>query len=159
MLVRRRVVNHLKEKLTSFKCKLVVQYKGKVYYYFDEKLLDQLHAVLNSYLGHFKLANTVKLERTLWQNNVWLNGYFEQPSYENSKLIRKYKIPKQFVNVKQQYNYFRWRFNELEGKQIIVLFQVGKFIEFYHQQDQPIALLLKLKPMSNNKRGVLFGFP
>jgi len=77
----------------------------------------------------------------------------------NSKLIRKYKIPKQFVNVKQQYNYFRWRFNELEGKKIIVLFQVGKFIEFYHQQDKFIATLLGLKPISENKRGALFGFP
>ncbi|MBL4899487.1 MAG: hypothetical protein JKX76_07555 [Colwellia sp.] len=159
MLVRRRVVNHLKEKLNSFKCKLVVQYKEKVYYYFDEKILDQLHAVLNSYLGHFKLANTVKLECSLWQNNAWLKGYFEQPSNENKKLIRKYKTPKQFVNVKQQYNYFRWRFNELEGKKIIVLFQVGKFIEFYHQQDKFIATLLGLKPISENKRGALFGFP
>jgi DNA mismatch repair ATPase MutS len=40
-----------------------------------------------------------------------------------------------------------------------VLFQVGKFIEFYHQQDKFIARLLGLKPMSKNKRGALFGFP
>lgn len=70
MLVRRRVINHFKEKLNSYKSQLVTQDKYNIYYSFDEKVLDQLHAVLNSYFGHFKLANTVKLERSLWQKNA-----------------------------------------------------------------------------------------
>ncbi|MBL0709409.1 MAG: hypothetical protein JJV99_00110 [Colwellia sp.] len=171
LLVRRRVINHLKEKLHSFKQQLVIQNQQlnsyNIYYYFDEKLLDQLHAVLSSYLGHFKLASTAKLEHSLWQKNAWLACYFELPTCTNSKLtrkytrklIRKYKTPKQFANVKQQYHYFRWRFSEIQGKKIIVLFQVGKFIEFYHQQDNAIVQLLQLKPMTKNKRGALFGFP
>lgn len=61
--------------------------------------------------------------------------------------------------MKQQYSYFRWRFNEPDGEKVIVLFQVGKFIEFYHQQDKFIVILLGLKPMNENKRGALFGFP
>jgi len=163
LLVRRRVINHLKEKLHSFKQQLVKQNRQlnsySTYYYFNEKLLDQLHAVLSSYLGHFKLASTAKLEHSLWQKNAWLACYFELPTCTKSKLTRKYKAPKQFANVKQQYHYFRWHFNEIQGKKIIVLLQVGKFIEFYHQQDNAIAQLLQLKPMTKNKRGALFGFP
>ena len=153
LLVRRRVVNHLKEKLRGYESQLVDQKDGKCRYRFDEPVLDQLHATLSSYLGHFKLANSWKLWQSIWQCYSFLAVYFEWDE-SSGKLVRKYKVPKGFVRVRQQYGYFRWRFPDA-----VLFFQVGRFYEFYSSQDVVIADLLQLTPMSRNKRGVRFGFP
>ena len=39
------------------------------------------------------------------------------------------------------------------------VFQVGKFYEFYHHQDDKTALSLGLRRMRTNRCGVRFGFP
>lgn len=153
LLVRRRVVNHLKEKLRDYEAELVEQ-AGVVHRYrFDEAVLDRLHATLSSYLGHFKLANTYNLWRSIRKRHYFLRCYFEWDG-ENRKLVRKYKTPKGFERVKQQYRYFRWRF---PGD--VLFFQVGRFYEFYHHKDGEIARLLGLKPIGSNRRGARFGFP
>lgn len=151
LLVRRRVVNQLKQKLASYQRLLCVPHNNHTRYLFDNEMLDALHATLASYLGHFKLANSIKLEHRLWHKHPWLRHYFE---FSDTGIVRKYAVPRQFDNVKHQYLYFRWQFG-----QAIVLFEVGKYIEFYHQDDKAIANVLGLKPLSCNKRRALFGFP
>jgi len=153
LLVRRRVVNHLKEKLRDYEAQLLEQTDAVRRYRFDESMLDRLHATLSSYLGHFKLANTHNLWQSIWQHHHFLSCYFEWDR-ENRKLVRKYKTPKGFERVQQQYRYFRWRF---PGD--VLLFQVGRFYEFYHPKDGEIARLLGLKPIGSNRRGARFGFP
>jgi len=151
LLVRRRVVNQLKEKLTKYRLLLIEKLESQVVYHFDYNLLHQLHATLASYLGHLKMANSHRLEQSLLRKHDWLNAYF---IFTESGVERKYKVPKQFDNVKQQYLFFRWRFAPL-----VVLFQVGKYIEFFHQEDRKLARVLKLKPLKKNKRKARFGFP
>ncbi len=81
-------------------------------------------------------------------------GFFYYFEFTGESVQRKYLSPKQFDNVKQQYLFFRWQF-----KFATVLFQVGKYIEFYHQADYKIACLLGLQRMKANKRKALYGFP
>ncbi len=68
--------HHLKEKLRGHEAQLVEQRDGVCRYLFDEALLDQLHATLSSYLGHFKLANTRNLWRGIWRKYPFLPVYF-----------------------------------------------------------------------------------
>ncbi len=72
LLVRRRVVNQLKEKLVNYQRLLCQKQNNKSVYYFNRELLDQLHASISSYLGHFKMANSFKLEQSLWNKYAWL---------------------------------------------------------------------------------------
>jgi retron-type reverse transcriptase len=92
LLVRRRVVNQLKEKLTKYRLLLIEKLESQVVYHFDYNLLHQLHATLASYLGHFKMANSHRLEQSLLRKHGWLNVYF---IFTESGVERKYKVPKQ----------------------------------------------------------------
>lgn len=67
LLVRRRVVNNLKRKLKAFEAELVRQGRTARRYRFDRERLDQLFAMLNSYLGHTQMASTASLWRALWE--------------------------------------------------------------------------------------------
>ncbi|VAX07796.1 hypothetical protein MNBD_GAMMA26-91 [hydrothermal vent metagenome] len=133
LLVRRRVVNHLKEKLRDFEAQLVEQRDAVRRYRFDEVMLDQLHATLSSYLGHFKLANTRNLWQKIWQKYPYLAVYFEWDEVYG-RLERRFKTPKGLKRVRQQYGYFRWRFPDA-----VLFFQVGRFFEFYSFRDAAIA--------------------
>ncbi len=153
MLVRRRVVNHLKEQLCDYESLLVEERGGVTRYRFDITLLDKLSAMLSSYLGHFKLASCWNLWQSIWNRFDYLQQYFEFDSV-SWKLIRKYAVPKNFQRVSQQYGYFRWRF---PGD--VLFFRVGKFYEFYHHSDEVVAKKLDLTRMKRNHRGARFGFP
>jgi DNA mismatch repair ATPase MutS len=41
----------------------------------------------------------------------------------------------------------------------VLLFQMGRFFEFYHENDEKTASILLLKQMKENKRGARYGFP
>jgi len=153
LLVRRRVINHLKEKLLSCEKQLVTVKNGVRCYRYDESLLDALHAMLSSYLGHFKLANSWCFQQSLWREYGYIANYFEWDA-NFDKLVRKYKVPKGFGRVRQQYYWFRWRF---AGD--VLLFRVGRFYEFYHSSDRDVARTLGLKQMRANRRGARYGFP
>lgn len=153
LLVRRRVVNHLILKLKAFEEELVKVEGSVIYFYFDEQQLNKLHAMLSSYLGHFKLANAYKLWRKIWTRFGFLNQYF---SYDdtNRKLLRKYLVPKQFRTVRQQYAYFRWLFPD-----DVLFFQVGKYFEFYCHLNGLLLKLMGLSLIEKSNRGVRYGFP
>ncbi len=152
LLVRRRVVNNLRSRLRKYEALLVKQGHYFRRYLFDEDILDKLTATLSSYLGHFKMANTYSLCCSLWERYPFLNQYYEFHP-EDRKLVRKYKTPKGFRKVRQQYLYYRWRF---PGD--VLLFQVGSFYEFYHEKDKKTAQILSLTQMGKNKRGARYGF-
>lgn len=153
LLVRRRVVNNLYARLREYEALLVKEGRFFLRYRFDEEILDRLNATLSSYLGHFKMANTYSLCRSLWERHPFLSQYFEFDP-ETRKLDRKYKSPKGFRRACAQYRYYRWRF---PGDAI--LFQVGRFFELYHKDDKKIAQILDLSEMRKNTRGARYGFP
>ena len=99
------------------------------------------------------MANTYHLCGSLWNHHPFLSQYFDFDP-KTRKLERKYKAPKGFTRVCQQYRYYRWRF---PGD--VLFFQVGRFFEFYHKYDKKIAQILDLAEMRKNRRGARYGFP
>jgi hypothetical protein len=93
---------------------------------YDHEVVENLFASLNSYLGHFKHANTFTLKQHLFETYGWLKYYFR---YCNGKLRRLYVTPRYFWNLRAQYEYFTNRFYRF-----LLFFQVGCFYEFYGKQ-------------------------
>jgi len=153
LLVRRRVVNNLRERLQEFERVLVRQRSSYRLYRYDVAALDTLAACLSSYLGHFKQADTFLLCRRLWREFPYLGEYFDF-DVAHRRLLRCYPAVKNFRRVLGQYRYFRGCFPD-----DVLFFQVGRFIEFYGEADQSIAVLLGLGRISENRRGALWGFP
>lgn len=153
LLVRRRVVNNLRARLREFEALLVKEGRWFRRYLFDEEILNRLTATLSSYLGHFKMANTYNLCGSIWQRNPFLSQYFDLDP-KTRKLVCKYKHPGGIRKTYQQYLYYRWRF-----KGDVILFQVGRYFEFYHARDNEITQFLALSEMRKNPRRARYGFP
>jgi len=153
LLVRRRVVHHLRSKLERFRALLVQESAGVRRYAFDRVVLDRLAAMLASYLGHFKLAQTYRLCSSLWTRYPFLAQYFTvNPTTKT--LGRKFGFPAGFRTAAQQYGYYRWRF---AGD--VLLFQVGRFFEWYQLGDREVAQWLGLRPLRRHARGARYGLP
>lgn len=141
LLPRRRVANHLKERLRNFEKELVKEVGDMRGYRFDETVLDRLSATLSSYLGHFKLAQSWNLWQGIWRRFAFLQVYFDFDA-ENWRLVRKYPAPKGARQVRKQYRYYCWRFPE-----DALFMQVGKFVEFYDIGESKAICTLGLAPM------------
>ncbi|MEQ1591174.1 MAG: hypothetical protein ABL892_02180 [Thiobacillaceae bacterium] len=152
LLVRRRVVNHLHERLAAFEKLLVTEGAGYRRYRFDTAVLDELAAVLAAYWGHFKLADSFNLRQSLWRRYPFLSRFFAME--QDGKLTRKDKIRSAIRNTWQQYRHYRCRF---PGD--VLFFQVGRFMEFYQPDDVLLARRLGLAAMATNRRRARFGFP
>lgn len=150
--MRRRVVNHLRERLAAFEKRLVTEGAGWRRYRFDRAALDELAAVLASYWGHFRLADSFGWRQGLWRRFSFLRQYFELD--ESGKLTRRDKSLSCFSSARQQYRHYRSRF---AGD--VLFFQVGRFVEFYQPDDALLASRLGLEPMVENRRRARFGFP
>ncbi len=132
VLVRKRVINNLTEKLqwfekqispkSSLRKRRVTENKeananAKVtgshctIFFLKKKGLDgdliveQLRSTLASYLGHFKYANSLKLIKSIWKKHPWLNELYNF-NFKSWKLEIKYQPPKHY-NFKQQILFFR----------------------------------------------------
>lgn len=70
------------------------------------------------------------------------------------RLTRRYIAPNGAYRTMQQYRHYRRNFPEA-----VLLFQVGRFFEFYARRDEPVACALALKPMRKAGRGARYGFP
>jgi len=153
-LVRRRVVHHCEEQLRGFERLLVRDLPGGIRVWrFDEAVLDRLAAVLASYLGHFRFADTGRLVESLWRRHPWLAQYFAL-DLEERRLDRRYLVPDGLGSVKRQYRHFQWRF---PGDALF--FQVGRFMEFYDAGRSEWPARLSLQPMRRNRRDARCGFP
>jgi RNA-directed DNA polymerase len=163
LLVRRRVVGHLRERLRRFERVLARRHPHVIEYRFEAVLLDKLQATLSSYLGHFKPAATRRLEAALWAQYRWLAQFFVPGA--NGKLRRLDRGLAHVRNVLQQYRYWKEVFPADE-----VLMQIGAFIEQLQwpprrlskvQPDSPglRASATGLRPMRPTRRGALRGFP
>ena len=153
LLVRRRVVGHLRERLRDFEQRLVTPLAGGVRYAFDQPVLDELAATLASYLGHLRWAASWRLWHAIWERFDFLGQYFTFDP-ERMRLERRYAVPGGFRRVRDQYHWFRRRF---PGD--VLFFQVGSFCEFYGGLDEVVIRQLRLNSMGANHRGARFGFP
>jgi len=140
VLCRRRVVNNLKTRLREFRQALIEEQKALTIVRYTQERLEELFACLNSYLGHFRHADTFTLKQRLFASNAWLRHFFR---YRNGKLQRLYTPPTGFRNLRTQYAYFA---NRSAGG--LLFFQVGCFYEFYQTQARKACAVLGLKWIS-----------
>ena len=153
LLVRRRVIGNLQEKLAAYE-KILVSDAGNCRIYdYDQDMLDRLYATFTSYLGHCKHANSFKLVRSVWLKFDFLYRYFEL-DMESMKIRRRYLSPTNPRTVRGQYGYYQKVF---AGD--LIFLQVGRYVEFYHGQSKIIAELLALGPLKKNRRQARYGFP
>ena len=183
LLVRRRVVGHLRERLQRFERALVARHepegqprgrtpepKARRYssghateYRFDPAVLDVLQASLASYFGHFKPAATRRLEAALWRQHGWLAQFFTL--HTDGRLRRRDCGAPRARNVLQQYRHWREVF---AGD--VVLMQIGAFIEQLQWPPRRLvvghgstpgesAAFNGLRRMRPTRRGARCGFP
>jgi len=151
ILVRKRIVNNLKSKMYHNNSTLVNKWKGATIIRHDRYQLDQLQAVLASYLGHFQHASSYKLRRAIFYRFRFLNEYF---SLKKARIHRT-DIPPRFANLSAQYKWFCRRY-----KGGILFFQIGNFYEFYGKQARMVHEIFDLKKGAPRRRlGRRSGFP
>ncbi len=151
-LVRRRVVNNLKAGLAAFEKKLIKNDRPpyiKVVY--DYRELEKLRAILASYFGHFKWADSYRLQNGLINRYRFLRRFF---TLKEGKVTENFRTPGNIPTLKLQYLHFKTKFPE-----DIILFQVGRYYEFY-EGDRETAAMLGLKGIYQpSSRGIKYGFP
>jgi len=103
ILVRKRVVNHLNQKLNSYKKQLLQDLECHTLK-LNHHLIGKINATLASYIGHFKHADSLNLIKNLWQRHRWLSIFFDFKAEEYQLLI-KISPPKE-VNYQQQIRFF-----------------------------------------------------
>lgn len=150
-LVRRRAVNNLRERLNAYEKNLTsVENKITVARY-DFPSIERLRAVIASYWGHFKWADTHKLKKAIINRYGFLKEYFV---FDKMKVELRYPDPGPFRTIRGQYRYFAEKF-----KGAVLFFQAGCFYEFYDDLKDEVKEILRLKRIRQSRRGVTYGFP
>jgi len=151
ILVRRRVVNNLKSRLAFYERQLIRNNPPYLKLIYDYQILEKLRATLASYFGHFKWANSYRLQMSLIEKSELLKRFF---TFRGGRLKEDYRIPPNISSLRLQYRYFKTRFPK-----DVLLFQVGGYYQFY-QDESETAHRLGLKRINRSKtRKVKYGFP
>ena len=158
LLVRRRVVGHLRETLARSERVLVRQRTDATAYRFDAGELDALQASLASYLGHLKRASCNRLVASIWAGNPWLDTFFGLDRAA-LRLRRRDRAPVNARTVQQQYRHWRQEFPD-----DVVWIQVGAFVERLQWPPRRLGKRgvrgnLALHRMGSTRRGAVEGFP
>ena len=132
-LVRKRVIHNFDEKIKHFEKKLVLQHKQYKQIHYDN--IVELQAVVNSYFGHFRHANTHALKASLLKKYSFLRNYF---IFMDNKAVARFK--QKYIPLKKQYNYFTERLNDF-----VIIIQVGCFYQILTAQAKKLSKLLNLK--------------
>lgn len=151
-LVRRRVVNNLRARLSEYADLLVTDLPDRVVYRFDSADIGRLHATLASYLGHFKHADSARLWEAIRRRHDWLAVYFDWDA-STRQLTRRDQVPKALTSARRQSRWFTAHFPD-----DLTFFQVGAYCECYDPKDA-LPELLGLRPLAENRRGARYGFP
>ena len=151
-LVRKRVVNNLRSRLSDFERRLIRKdHPPYVKVIYDYPVLERLRATLASYFGHFKWADSYRLRMRLMKRYGFLRRFF---SLKDGRITENYRVPGNIPSLRLQYRYFKTRFSE-----DVLLFQVGNYYEFY-EDDGDVAGMLGLKKIhKSSTRNVKYGFP
>ena len=116
---------------------------------YDYALIERLRAVVASYWGHLKRANTYWLRKALLKRYWFLEEFF---SGDANMPVLTCKFRAEFPDVKSQYCYYA-----AHHKKCAVFFHVGSFYEIY--DNEAWARRMALKQLKKNKRGAQYGFP
>lgn len=129
ILVRRRVVNNLKNRLNDFGRKLVTARTINNHLVTCLKIqpeqYQEVEQVLSSYIGHFKHANNFNLTRSLFAKNNWLAELF---GAIDGRLVNRFRCMGLWQSLKQQVSFFRVRL-----PRTLLLVRVGCFYEAYEE--------------------------
>lgn len=139
LLVRRRVVTRLKARMARYEHRLVRQEQKCTVYRHEAATLESLRATWASYRAHLTMANSHRLRETLVSRCDWVRHFF---ALEEGLLVPRATVPPIFARRKEQYYFFANRRSEA-----ILLFQVGRFDEFYDEQAGRLIGLLGLRPL------------
>ena len=147
-LVRRRVVGNLKSKLRMFEEKLVKREGDMVHYYFPREVLERCRATVNSYLGHFRHAQTYSLIQKIYRQYPFLHYYFSLSS--RKQVLRDRQLGK--VRLLQQQ--IRWLHRAYQNSLCII--QVGCYYECFHNHAVRLSALTGFE-VKKNWRGLSCG--
>jgi len=103
--------------------------------------LENLLAVVNSYLAHFAYANSFRLVQRILTGEGWIYEYLD---FNNNKAIRLWQAPRYLRYLGSQWLWFKQRY---PGS--ILMFRIGRFYEFYGQDAVFVGFVLgytRLKP-------------
>ena len=144
-LVRRRVVGNLRDKLRSFQQQL--WHGGQLN--LSPQLREQLRAALASYLGHFRHANSNRLQQQIWSEFGWLKLLFESTP---TKLRPRWE-PQSVTSFRSQWRYFsHWAASIVQRAPIpISLIQMGRSVMLFNRD---VTVLLEQIPRLLQWRGV-----
>ena len=148
MLVRRRVIGNLKAKLKIFREQLVEQQGETTRYHFDSRVLNNCLATVNSYLGHFKHAQTRQIVQRIFADFPFLKTYFQISS---SKLTRGDKSLRKAKSLKDQVFWLNRNYENY-----ICLIQIGVYYEAFNRHAKALTAITGIK-LRENWRGFCYG--
>jgi RNA-directed DNA polymerase len=152
LLIRRRVIGHLREKLALARHVLMQDDGALTLFNFHEPALDLLQAQLASYFGHFKPAASFKLVQEILASNAWLKQFLR---FDGLTLRRRDKQLSDARTVLGQYRHWCAEFGEDE-----VWIQVGYFIERLQWPPRRLKASGGAKrKFRATSRGLVEGFP
>ena len=144
LLVRRRVVNRLKGRLTQYQKRVIKKRSDCRFMIYNPEVLEKVMRTWHSYMAHLRMANTYRLKEMLLRRFGWLREVFKM---DGVKLKRMHEAPVTLRTLKGRYRFF---LGSHPGS--IILFQVGRFYELYDRQAEIVIKVLGLKGMTT-KRG------
>ena len=124
----------------------VVSSRGGGVLQFSPDLVKKAKASLSSYLAHFALADSRRLE-----NSIWRRFQFADEFMRHAHLIE----PHYFPCVQEQYDFFK---RGLAGEPFILFFQMGRFYRFFGEDAAAAGKLLGLKVFDRGGKRCT-GFP
>jgi RNA-directed DNA polymerase len=143
LLVRRRVVSRLKQRLREYGQKLVRHRPGYTLFRHDPATLAGLRATWASYRAHLKMANSHRLWHRLISRSGWIRRFFTP---EDGLLVPIMKMPPMFPCLRDQYRFIAEQFPDT-----LLLFHVGRFYECYDKQAEWLSRLAKLRLLTGRR--------
>jgi len=149
LLVRRRVVGALRERLTTTEQALtrlgMAEYPdGRQLFPWRRPLIEKVRQWLNSYLGHIKKASGYRIIRGLRNRFSWLDEYF---LWEEGKVVLRCPIPRLTLRFSQQK---RWFIDHLPGH--VLMIRQGGFWEMVEGSYEAAAPMLSRPSRFPNRR-------
>ncbi len=148
LLVRKRVIGNLKEKLKDAENKLVFRSGDKTLFYFNNEVIDHLLAAINSYLGHFRYAKTFNCINNIFEEFSFLKTYY---LLNSQKITRIDHLLYRVRSFKNQVYWLNSKFN-----QYICLIEIGSYYEAFNRNALLLSKLTGIK-LNRNWRGFYFG--
>ncbi|MGH7207998.1 MAG: RNA-directed DNA polymerase [Nitrospiraceae bacterium] len=139
LLVRRRVVQRLKVRLTGYEARLVRRRPGWMVFTHDAARLAALRASWASSLSHMNMAQTYRLRQALLRRWWWLRHFF---TLDDGLLTPREPPETRYPCLKAQYDAVTRRYPGA-----LVACQVGCFVELYDATAEQAIRRLRLSPV------------